>query len=62
MLCNFFPITISNSTDIQLNATSNSTNTELSISIEEIIIIIWVTLYLVDEIREVFSLIGYYIN
>ncbi len=53
MLRNFFPITISNSTNIQLNATSNSTNTELSISIEEIIIIIWVTLFLVDEIREV---------
>jgi hypothetical protein len=54
MLCNFFPITISrNSTDILLDATSDSTNTELSISIEEIIIIIWVTLYLVDEIREV---------
>ena len=51
MLCNFFPLTSSNSTN---NGTiSNLSNDELSISIEEIIIITWVTLFLADEIREV---------
>jgi hypothetical protein len=42
MLCNFFPIN-----------QSDSTNNGLIISTEEIIIIIWVTLFLIDEIREV---------
>ena len=55
MLCNFFPITISNSTNnaTSSNLTNQLANNELPISTEEIIIIIWVTLFLVDEIRQV---------
>ena len=55
MLCNFFPITSSNSTNNGTisNLSNQTTNNGLSISIEEIIIIVWVTLFLADEIREV---------
>jgi hypothetical protein len=55
MLCNFFPITSSNSINNGTisNLSNQTTNNGLPISIEEIIIIVWVTLFLVDEIREV---------
>ena len=43
MVCDFYPIPV----------TQNSTNLGLPISIPEIILIIWITVLLIDEMREV---------
>ena len=47
MLCDFYPV-----------PNNSSTNNGLPISIAEIIVIIWVTLFLIDEIREVNSILN----